>query len=396
MRRLIIPPRLAQQAFRFLTVTLILLTIFCLLPLNVHKPSLQTHDNPAPNPNGIDYKMLVRATKKGTIPGGTRAHEGLGWDNIPGQIGVRDPTKDLEGLPDELKLFTVNTRPKVYAISHQPGGIHQHHGREHQIYTLMTTIIRLSPPSEGPQMIDAGMNHGIYSLVAAASGARFVYAFEPLPTMQKRVRLAARLNQVDDRLWIYPKAVLDVVKQVNMTDGSEWDGGVNHITLNQTLAATKPDTFTVSTIRIDLLNLLLPNQPVSFMKVDIEGFEIQGLYSAEGLFKKKQIRHVVVEWGPPQRWLDFLGQKKEAAVKVMEWMYEHGFEIAVLPSIGYEKMKALSPPIVDAERLVAGVPYLHIAKSCYAKFTDALDIVEEVYLWFYLKDDPQVEHLFNM
>jgi hypothetical protein len=43
---------------------------------------------------------------------------------------------------------------------------------------------------------------------------------------------------------------------------------------------------------------------ISFLKVDVEGVEIAVIRSAQSLFEQNRVRNMVVEFGPPSRWIN--------------------------------------------------------------------------------------------
>lgn len=53
-------------------------------------------------------------------------------------------------------------------------------------------------------------------------------------------------------------------------------------------------------VKID--KALLFRQPIHFLKIDVEGFELQALDSATELFNAGLVEHCVLEFGPPSRW----------------------------------------------------------------------------------------------
>lgn len=87
--------------------------------------------------------------------------------------------------------------------------------------------------------------------------------------------------------------------------------------------------------------------PIHFLKIDVEGFELHALESATKLFENNLVEHAVLEFGPPNRWdVTFeenmpLEEKRAKSIaqckRVLRQMIEkYGFDIYVLPSIGWE------------------------------------------------------------
>jgi len=58
------------------------------------------------------------------------------------------------------------------------------------------------------------------------------------------------------------------------------------------------------------------------MKVDVEGFEVLALESAEGLFKNYNIKNILVEWFPER-----FPHGVERGTKLLEDLYDQGYKI---------------------------------------------------------------------
>lgn len=166
------------------------------------------------------------------------------------------------------------------------------------------------------------------------------------------INMAGRLNQLSDRIRVLPYAVLDQFKTLAMEKVEINDGGIGGLSYDKTDAMIKTQT-----IRLDALpsyNRLFPQsaamekslkiknsrkndksiiesddlgeeyarqinaaidndaakisesltfrQPIHFLKIDVEGFEIPALRSAAKLFEKQLVENTVLEFGPPHRW----------------------------------------------------------------------------------------------
>ncbi|PHZ11532.1 uncharacterized protein RHIMIDRAFT_15525 [Rhizopus microsporus ATCC 52813] len=188
-------------------------------------------------------------------------------------------------------------------------------------------------------MVDAGSNHGLFSLVAGSSGAH-VIAFEPQTHLQSIINMAGRLNQLSHRLRILPFAVLDQFKKLGMTKFEINDGGIGSLDYNSPNAAIVTHTIRLDSLPIydrlfsndrsadkslveleelgnDYANMIqtrldkqvqsmnetfLFRQPIHFLKIDVEGFEVPALKSAAGLFEQGLVENTILEFGPPSRW----------------------------------------------------------------------------------------------
>lgn len=163
--------------------------------------------------------------------------------------------------------------------------------------------------------------------------------------------MAGRLNQISERLRVLPFAVLDKFRKLAMEKVEINDGGIGGLSYDKT-----DGLITTQTIRLDTLpsyerlfpkksqekqleipasrksdkSILEPEylgaeyakaiekavdtdttsldeslvfrQPIHFLKIDVEGFEIPALKSAAKLFENQLVENTVLEFGPPHRW----------------------------------------------------------------------------------------------
>jgi hypothetical protein len=91
-------------------------------------------------------------------------------------------------------------------------------------------------------------------------------------------------------------------------------------------------------------------QPIHFLKIDVEGFELPALRSAAKLFENQLVENTVLEFGPPRRWdvtvpgASHMSQKdvraktmKEAKDVLHRAVNEWHLDINLLPAEGWEK-----------------------------------------------------------
>ncbi|CAO3608375.1 unnamed protein product [Mucor fragilis] len=305
---------------------------------------------------------------------------------------------------DLWQFGVINTKPDVLVVSNTNyPDVNNHYHREFRIYTLMKWILRVhrrDPERTTPLvMVDAGSNHGLFSLVAGASGAHTI-AFEPQTHLRSVINMAGRLNQLSQRLRVLPFAVLDQFKKLAMEKVEINDGGIGGLSYDNPNAM-----ITTQTIRLDTLpayNRLFPQsaamekqlkistnrkddksvlesedlgveyakeieaasdnasaeipesllfrQPIHFLKIDVEGFELPALRSAAKLFENQLVENTVLEFGPPSRWdvtvpgANHMNLKdvraktmKEAKEVLHRAVDEWGLDINLLPAEGWEK-----------------------------------------------------------
>ncbi|KAI8067147.1 hypothetical protein BC940DRAFT_57031 [Gongronella butleri] len=386
------------------------------------------------------------------------------------------------------QLGVINSKPDVFIASDGHfQSIRNHYDREHRIYTLMKWILRVNRRDANRTtpllMVDAGSNHGLFSMVAGVSGAHAI-AFEPQTHLRSVINFGARANEISDRLRILPFAVLDGYKQLGMSNFEKDDGGIGSLDYKNTGSAVSTQTIRLDAIpSYDLLftyfegrhpqkSLIYPadlgseyadalkkgladqqkgvntakvmpehlslRTPIHFLKIDVEGFELHALESAQKLFEQELVQHAVLEFGAPDRWdvtfeedisVDEKRKRSNAQCKriLNKMVNEYGFDAYVLPSIGWKntvdfltrrgvdfgkpatpdgnrivhKLKAYdfdAKPMEDDEfELELSVKdqliteYVPMPASELNDYIDALDRIGEVYLWFAKRDSAQVK-----
>jgi FkbM family methyltransferase len=125
-------------------------------------------------------------------------------------------------------------------------------------------------------VVDVGSYTGLYAIRAALSGNQ-VFAFEPNPMVYDRLRENIKLNQVGDQVEVSKKAVSNKVDIVQL--------GVNSTKLSSggSLEHRRERVFSVKTV---ILDQVLPDIPISAIKIDVEGHEASVLQGAISIIKK--------------------------------------------------------------------------------------------------------------
>ena len=136
---------------------------------------------------------------------------------------------------------------------------------------------------------------GDFGLYAAACGCQ-VLIFEVQPSMVDLIRTSIALNNFStSRVHVLHRAVSDLPSNSQVAFSSRGD----QITVSS-------DSRPVSTIRLD--DIAWPSQSsILMLKIDVEGFELNVLRSAEKLFGEKRIDHLIFEY--TAWWTDRAAQK---------------------------------------------------------------------------------------
>ena len=98
------------------------------------------------------------------------------------------------------------------------GSLMAHWDREKELYVLMrASIAKQERSGVSPVVIDAGANHGTYSLYAAKLGATAL-AIEPQKVMVGNIMFSIEANKLEQKVRIYNNAVLDTFTGVHLRD----------------------------------------------------------------------------------------------------------------------------------------------------------------------------------
>jgi FkbM family methyltransferase len=144
----------------------------------------------------------------------------------------------------------------------------------------------------GDLVIDIGANVGLYSLAAAAAGAR-VHAFEPVPATAARLRTSLALNpELTDRVTVHGEGLSDEPGTLTLFTES-LDGYSGHA------SAHLPTEAQVESIEVPMNTLDAATAdlegPVRLVKVDVEGHEPAVLDGGREFFERMRPEYLFVE-----------------------------------------------------------------------------------------------------
>ena len=171
---------------------------------------------------------------------------------------------------------------------------------------------------EGDLVIDVGAHYGLYTLVLASlvGGDGDVYAFEPSPHAMNVVSRNVSTNGLSNVVTLVNGAAAE-------TDGtaSFWE----HADPSRASLGPSPESVNqveVKTCRIDR-ELAGRTRPVSFIKIDVEGFELGVLKGAESVISKDR---PVVLLEDDNAITSAAGEVPGAAI---QFLRDHGYAIRV-------------------------------------------------------------------
>lgn len=190
----------------------------------------------------------------------------------------------------------------------------------------MALVLHLLRP--GDVFFDVGANVGTYSLLAAAAGASEVHGFEPSTETGEKFLRNVRLNGLQDVINLHAVALGAQTGEARFTRGAD---ARNHVVA---IGESIDDDVAVPVQKLD--HFYTGGRP-SFIKLDVEGFEIAVLEGARVALGDPQLIGLLVEDdGYTKRY----GEARRAA----EFLAEFGFSAFVYDPFS----RSLSPRSKDA------------------------------------------------
>ncbi len=139
--------------------------------------------------------------------------------------------------------------------------------------------------SKGDLFIDIGSNVGVYSILAASTGAR-VIAIEPVPESFEILKKNIFLNDFQNLIKPINIAVNNKKEALYFSSDK---GALNHVLKDK-------DKYNNS-IKINSMDLdeILDGTNPKFIKIDVEGFETNIINGAEKVLKNKSLSGIIIE-----------------------------------------------------------------------------------------------------
>lgn len=179
--------------------------------------------------------------------------------------------------------------------------------------SIVPLISRYALP--GTAAIDVGAHSGYFTLClsdAVGQGGK-VFAFEASPIIFKELLENIELNQLTN-VEANNRAVSDKTELIDFYLAPTWKSEISSM---RSAEGTK------TTIEAVALDTLIPvTQPVSFVKIDVEGAEMKVLEGMSGIIQRDR-PVMVIEIS--DRWLKELGSSSKA---VFEFLHHHGYKIS--------------------------------------------------------------------
>jgi len=189
---------------------------------------------------------------------------------------------------------------------------------EPEVVRTLNTILR-----EGDVFVDLGANEGFFSMIAAriVGPKGRVFAIEPQVRLWPVIIQNIVLNDATN-VTLVPFAVSDSPGEAEIVVTPASNSGAASLVANSSMLSRFRPRQKVAIRSLDELSRSYGFERVSLMKVDIEGFELNALRSAESLLKSRRIRNIILEIHPAH--LAALGQSPEDVVRLLE---QHGYSV---------------------------------------------------------------------
>jgi len=141
------------------------------------------------------------------------------------------------------------------------------------------SIIAKKLLASGDTAVDVGANFGWYStlmnMIVKPNGN--VYSYEPTSRARKTLLKNLELNDCKNETTVRPVCVGDEATQIYMTQENENNTGLAHVVTDELMSTEK-----VESVRLDD-ELIQYKNKISYIKIDIEGYELKALKGARDL-----------------------------------------------------------------------------------------------------------------
>ena len=185
------------------------------------------------------------------------------------------------------KTFSVAKQDGAFELVRTPAGPYWIPNRD--IDTLAETLVeQQNDVYEGPVgvragdvVLDCGANVGAYTRHALDRGAKVVVAIEMAPESLECLRRNLEREVTGGRVIIYPKGVWNKDDELQLSTGDDWASTASSVVLDRGRRGPKVPLTTIDKLVAELQLLR-----VDFIKMDIEGAEMQALEGARDTVRR--------------------------------------------------------------------------------------------------------------
>ncbi len=147
----------------------------------------------------------------------------------------------------------------------------------------MLFLLHYLRPGDG--FVDVGANVGVYTILTAGVAGVRVDAIEPIPSTFGKLRRNVVYNGLTDRVVLHNVGVGNREEKLYFSEALD---AVNHV-VGPDYAGRKIQ------VPVTTLNRLLADQPVTALKIDVEGFEANVINGAAEILKRPELNVLIME-----------------------------------------------------------------------------------------------------
>ncbi|MDW7690496.1 FkbM family methyltransferase [Flammeovirgaceae bacterium SG7u.111] len=147
---------------------------------------------------------------------------------------------------------------------------------------------------ENAVCLDVGANIGFYTLnISKFRPKSTIHTFEPDPAVYAKLQRNCQINSVDNRVIHHPIALSDQISQQQFYRSDEAHYGCGSLSFQPQYSA---ETIEIETCTLDHFLDEHAIDQVDFIKIDIEGHELQMLKGAKKTLENKKVKYILVEF----------------------------------------------------------------------------------------------------
>ncbi|MCF0073416.1 FkbM family methyltransferase [Dyadobacter sp. CY261] len=135
--------------------------------------------------------------------------------------------------------------------------------------------------------VDVGANVGVYTVLAAGVAGSKAISFEPIPSTYSKLLRNVVYNGLQDRVELLNMGVGDKEEQLVFSNSLDATNHVINTEENFQGATTK--------VSVNSLDHLLADKTVSFLKIDVEGFEANVINGAPNILNRSELKVIIME-----------------------------------------------------------------------------------------------------
>ncbi len=189
--------------------------------------------------------------------------------------------KEVVNKKNIFTLYQQKTEYQIYLPNHNTDYIQSRIANDSEPYEVKMLEDIAARVSGGSVFVDVGANVGNHSLyLAAVSGCR-VIAYEPNEALADAIRVSSRLNNLDDSITVFSVGVGSASGKAKFSNLNAENLGAQSLSVNN---IDDEEGQLIEVVSLDQhLNV---DAPISVIKIDVEGMELDVLDGADALINK--------------------------------------------------------------------------------------------------------------